>query len=247
MDPKLFVLLAIIPFSYTVGATTGFGSAIIALTLALHLYPLDFIIPVIVPLNLVICLYLVIRHRTGVDRSLLKRKVLPFTLSGMPIGLVIFHVVQTEALKFWFGLFVVGLAVFELIRLTRANGEVAGKPLSQAQSIFWLFGGGIVQGLWVSGGPLIAYWAGRSIPNKREFRSTLSALWLILNMILFFSHVATGGINLQTLKFSALLIPFQACGIALGEYIHGRLPERAFRMLVYVVLVFAGASVLLRS
>ena len=51
MDPGLLLLMWIILFAYLIGAATGFGSAIIALTLAVNLFPIDYLIPVIIPLN----------------------------------------------------------------------------------------------------------------------------------------------------------------------------------------------------
>ena len=247
MDFHLVLLMLIVLVAFSVGAATGFGNAIIALTLALNFFPIDFLIPVIVVLSIVTSLYLALRHRSGIDVPLLRKKILPYTLVGIPIGLIIFRTVRTENLKLGFGAFVLILSVFELIRTVRQDEHESPRPLGPFRSRLWLLGGGIIQGLWVSGGPLIAYWANRNITNKRQFRSTLSSLWLLLNTILLVGHVAMGRFTWKSAKMSAILLPFVLGGVVIGERLHDVLPEKSFRIAVYTILIFAGASVIITA
>jgi uncharacterized membrane protein YfcA len=243
-----FTLLAIIVlFSYLIGTTTGFGSSIIALTLSVHLYPMEFLIPVVIPLNIGISAYLVLRHYAGINGRTLFLRIIPPVAVGLPVGLIIFHIADTEKMKWAFGLFVLSVSLFELYRTIRSDEESAPRPLTKKRGLVWLLGGGITQGLWVSGGPMVAYWAARSIPSKREFRSTLACLFLILNGILLLAHTLGGRINLETGRTSVVLLPFVAVGVALGEWLYARLQEKTFRIVVFTVLVFAGASIVLRS
>lgn len=247
MDFHIAALSGIIFFAYSIGATVGFGSSVIALTLAVHLYRIDYLIPILVPLNLLLCAYLAIRHYEDIDLGILLKKVLPLTCLGMPVGLYVFNTVGTETLKFAFGLFVLCLSALELYRTIRTSGDEAPKPLGGLPAALLLFIGGIVQGIWVSGGPVVAYWAGRDIPEKKRFRSTLVALWLILNAILFVSHSLTGSITAETGRTSLLLLPATICALVAGEWIHDRLPERVFRISVYALLVFAGISIITKA
>ncbi len=246
-DPHFAILAVIVLAAYQIGATTGFGSAIIALTFAVNFYPIDYLIPVVVPLNLAICSYLVLRHPSGIRKEMLLKNILPPVCLGLPVGLVIFHTVDTDRLKWTFGLFVLLLSAFELLRTARATRAQLLRPLSATTSAAWLWMGGVIQGLWVSGGPLVAYWAGRTLPEKGAFRSTLSCLFLILNAVLFASHLAAGRITAGTLRASLLLLPAVFLGIVAGEWLHARLPERGFRMVVFAVLVFAGAAIVIRG
>lgn len=233
--------------AYMIGSATGFGSAIITLTFAALLFPLDFVIPVIIPLNLIICAYLVLRHHDGIDYNLLLRRIIPLTLLGMPVGLLLYYATDVTSLKWAFGAFVLVLSLLEINYLVRRAGNGALRPTASRQTILWLLGGGVIQGLWVSGGPLVAYWAGRNIADKKTFRSTLALLWLVLNAVLLITHLIGGTINADSARTSAILLPFLAAGIVLGEIVHSHLPERAFRIFVYVVLAFAGAAILLKG
>jgi uncharacterized protein len=247
MDWKLVLLAPIVCFSYMVAATAGVGAAVIALTIAVHFYPLDYLVPVIVPLNLTAYSYLAIRHRSGIDREVLLKRILPLALLGMPLGLWLYYTIETGSLKMAFGTFIFIVSTFELIRTARNGANPVMRPIKTPATIFWLLGGGIIQGLWVSGGVMIAYWAGRSIPTKRVFRSTLATVWMTLNIVLLVSHLFAGSINANTGIVSAMLLPFVIAGIALGEWVHGRLSEYRFKMFVYAILFFAGGSIILRS
>lgn len=242
------ILVAIALFAYFIGATTGFGDTVIivTVTVALNLYPLEFIVPTVVVLGFTISLYLVVRHHTGIDRRLLFRKILPVAGLGLPVGLLLFDVVNSSVLTIVLGAVVVFFSTLELILIIKA-GESVRKPMSSLQADFWLFSGGVVHGLYASGGPLIVYYAGRSIPDKRVFRSTLSALWLTLNGVMLITNLATGKLTARCAWTAVALLPALALGIVMGEWLHPRLPERSFRILVFSVLIAAGVSVLLKS
>ena len=77
----LFVLLA-----YTTEAMTGFGSIVIALSLGALVLPLDTLMPVLVPLNLLLSGYLSIRYRRLVHWRLLVRGILPLMAAGTLAG-----------------------------------------------------------------------------------------------------------------------------------------------------------------
>ncbi|HPQ69056.1 MAG TPA: sulfite exporter TauE/SafE family protein [bacterium] len=217
------------------------------LTFAAIFFPLEYVIPLIIPLNLVLCIYLVARHHDGVDYALFLQKIIPLTLLGMPVGMVLYYMTEAASLKWIFGLFVLALSLLEIAHLMRRKQQSALHPTGMWPTIFWLLGCGVVQGLWVSGGPVAAYWAGRNIADKKTFRSTLSLLWIVLNVVLLITHLIAGTINVVSARASALLLPAVIVGIVLGEIIHTRLPERGFRLFVYLVLAFAGVAILLRG
>ena len=99
-----------------------------------------------------------------------------------------------------------------------------------------------MQGIYAAGGPLIVYYAHRVLTHKSVFRATLSTVWLILNASVFASHLLAGRHTPRSLLTVLGLLPVLAVGIVIGEKLHGRIPERAFRLLVYSVLLLSGTS-----
>ncbi|MFH1150214.1 MAG: sulfite exporter TauE/SafE family protein [Actinomycetota bacterium] len=245
MDWRLALLSLIILFAYMVGATTGFGGAMIAVALAVHLYSVEFLVPVLVILNLAISIYIVVRHHDGIESRKLFRFMLPLAALGLPVGIAIFSVAKTNTLNLVLGVFIICFSLFELVILLRPGGGIERRPMSSAQGAFWLFLGGVMHGMYASGGGLVVYYAGRNIPDKKAFRSTLSALWLILNAVLLIVYLCIGKVTAEMAWVSLALLPVLVLGIVLGEWLHARLPERGFRILVFGVLLLAGISIFL--
>ncbi len=244
MDPHLAWLGLIVLLAYTVQAMTGFGSVILAVTLGSHLYPLETLLAVLVPMDVLLNAYLVGRHRAHVDRHVLFVRIVPVMGLGLFAGIGLFHFLQGDLLKRAFGLLVVLLSAREIWRLSGNSG--AGSLLSRWKYVLSVAGAGLVQGMFASGGPLIAYAADRIGLPKARFRSTLACLWLLTNTVLTASYAAAGRLNLDIARSIALLLPLVALGTVAGEKLHDRVDERAFRFVVYAVLVAAGASLLLR-
>ncbi len=240
---KLALLSLIVAFAYSVGAATGFGDTVIAVTVASHLYEISFLVPALVVLNQVISLYLVARHYRNIDKALLLRWILPLALAGIPGGVAAFHVLKGNILKIVLGATVASLALLELTILIIKGEDWERKEMGKVQSALWIFGGGIIHGMYASGGALIAYYAARNIRDKKVFRSTLSALWLVLNSVLITFFAFTGRIETKMITTAGCMIPAVIVGIVAGEWLHSRIPEYRFRVLVFVILLLAGISV----
>jgi len=195
-----------------------------------HLYPLEQLLPVLVGLNLVVSLYIVVRHRAAIAWPVLLRRVLP--------PMLLFRLGSSAALERGFGLFVAALAGIELLA---ARAPVA---LPARSGALVLLAGGLMHGLYASGGPMAVYYASRQLPDKGHFRSTLSVLWLLLNAVLIGSYLFGGKLGQGTAELIALNLPALCAGIWCGEWLHGRLPQTAFRRIV-LVLLLAGGLVLL--
>jgi len=238
----LFPLMMIVFLSNLTEACAGFGATILAIIFGARYFAIEDLIPILVPLNLLLSLTLVVRYRGDIDRKALLTRILPLTGIGMPIGIAIFQNAPSKALKIAFGIIVVVLGIFEL-----ATARAKSRPLPLWQGVLFLLGGGIMQGLYASGGPFVVYYASREIPNKRQFRTTLALLWLVLNIALVASLAATGKITRFTLGYSTYLLPSVALGMFVGMKVHDRVSESTFRRIVYLLLVLAGSSLAYRT
>lgn len=244
-DLTFFIFFLIVSLAQLSEAVSGFGSTIITLALGANLYPFETILPLIIPLNFCLSFYLVTRYRQSIDWNILKRTILPFFALGMAAGIFIFNFGQSRILQTIFGFLVILITTFELVQFFRVKTTAPNKPLKPLQSALCLIVGGIAHGIYATGGPMVVYYASRQLGNKKVFRSTLSFLWLIMTIVLCVNYYLGGGLTAGTLKTSALLLPALFLGIALGERIHARVDERVFRLIIYVLLFFAGFSLLL--
>lgn len=241
------MLAGCVGLAYTAEAATGFGSILIALTLGAQLYDVPELLPLLLSLSVLFTSFMVVRQRAHVDLPLLFDRILPFMAPGVAVGFVLF----TRAPMAWFapglGAFVVVVAGVELLRLlAQRDGTTQreARPLGPRRFAGVSFGAGVVQGVAGSGGPVLVYALGREGLCKARFRATLALVWLLLNLVLVATYVATGRLVAQTLPYIAGLVPVLALAFALGDWLHHRLDEQRFKRLVFVMLVGAGAALL---
>lgn len=246
MAPEFVSLVAVVCFAFAVEASLGFGSTVITVGLASLWMPLDSILPVFVPLNIVLSSYLVLRHRAHVSWRFMGTRVVPFMGLGLPLGFFLFAWFSGNGLKAGLGVFIVVLSAIELRRLARPSlvPQAALHPMTERLA---LVGGGIAHGAFASGGPLAVWVSGRVLEDKAAFRASLSLLWLLLNIALVTGYVMNGQIDVSTLRQSVLLLPSLAVGLVIGEWAHPRIPVQAFRVGIFALLLIVGVLLVLKS
>jgi hypothetical protein len=241
-EPRFWLLAAVVVGAFGVEAATGFGATVIAVSLGVHLFPLDVLLPVVVPLGLVLSASIAWRERAHTDRRLLTRRILPLMGLGLAIGIALFERASNAALQRAFGAFVVGVAALELWRERKGAPAAALPPLASRAA---LLGAGVVHGLFSTGGPLLVWSLGRAPIAKHAFRATLSTVWLVLGTALSSAYALRGHLDAASLAATAALLPALGAALLLGEWLHHRLDEARFRRVVYALLLATGLTNLL--
>lgn len=248
MSIGLYFLILVVFLANATEALSGFGSTILSIALGAQFYPVEFLIPVLLPLNILLSLYIVARYPEGIDRTMLIKKIFPFMGAGFVAGMMMFHTLQGGVLKNLFGVFILSVSIHGIhaARKIKSPSLLSAPCALRPFHHIGIFGAGILHGLYASGGPLLVYSLSRISLDKKSFRSTLSVVWLVLNVLLASSLYYTGKINRETLRMSALLFPTLPLGILTGELLHHRVNENSFRLFIFTVLFFAGISLFAR-
>ena len=124
-DLTELTFLVVVFGAYLVGATLGFGTTIIAVTFGAQLVPMEVVLPVVAPLNIALGSYIALRYRDATNWRVLLRRALPLTALGLPLGLFLFNLRQSEWLMLGFGLFVMVLAsntLYGRLRVLQTKG-----------------------------------------------------------------------------------------------------------------------------
>lgn len=223
-------------------AIAGFGSVLIALSVLLLINSdLDTALAWLVPLNMVLSIWIVTRNFKAILFKYLFIQLLPILSGGFLLGSYLNTILPPPFLKKSFGGLILLLSLQALLKQSAVE-----QALSKYLQLFWLLLGGVVHGLFSTGGPMVVYVASQSKLNKNQFRSTLAALWVILNGLMIIRLALFNSLNAHTLLISASLAPALLLSIAAGSFLFHRIQEVYFRKIVYGLLLITGILFLLQ-
>lgn len=241
-----FLLFALVVVAaYTVQTATGFGAMLVCVTFGAQLIGLEEVIHLVVPLSFLQTGYIAIRDRDSIDWGLLLRRVLPLMSLGMAFAFFLLTKVGGPWLGLAFGIMVLLLSARDLHQLRFATAGL-DKPISRPASAAAMFGAGIIHGIYASGGPMLVYAIGREGLAKKVFRSTLSMVWILLNVILVTRFMLAGDYDQEVALDVLLLVPAVPVGTLVGEWVHHKVDERTFKLAVLALLMAAAISLIVR-
>lgn len=246
MDPALLAFAIVVFAAYTVQTAIGFGSTLICVTFGAQFLSLDEVIRLAVPISFLQTGYIVLRHWDGIEWPLLLRRVLPLMALGMAIAFVLLARAGGPWLGLFFGVIVFVLSARDLHRMAPASKTAVEVPISRPASIAALLSAGVIHGIYASGGPMLVYAIGREGLTKRNFRSTLSMLWIVLNAVLVVRFLWIGAYERADAYHLLLLLPAVPLGILAGEWVHHKVDERRFKIAVLALLLAAAISLIVR-
>ncbi len=232
------VALAAIALAYTAFTVVGFGSAMIASG------PLSLVIPVakVIPL-LAMLDFLGAASRGWKNRQDVAWKefghLFPGMLLGQLLGVQVLARLPATAMAVGLGLFVA------LQGLKGLRRKPTGTPPARRAFVQGLFGG-VLGGLFGSGGFMYAAHLERQLPSRSAFRATqamliaLSTAWRIV--LCLWAGLIDAGLVMATLG----LVPAMAIGVYAGHHIDLRISREQLFGLLNILLVACGVSLAVR-
>ncbi len=236
------MLLRLIPFyaaaffGYMINGITSFAGNMFVIPFGFNTLGID---QSIVALNIMGFTSSLIVALTGFKRIIWREfaKMTIVMFAFMLVGMLINMVVSADILKIIFGIFVLSIGVYYLLR----NEEKAKTP---PEALLWgaLVLGGVIQGMFVSGGPMAIVYALNKIKDKDEMRGTLGAMWTVLNASYLIILIIRGQVTLEIATIAVIGIPFIVVGTFLGTIIAKHIRQDIFLKIVYVLLILLGIS-----
>lgn len=231
----LIVLLANIVFGIS-----GFGLTLIAIPLLAHLFPIKFVIPMVVLLDVVASLRQATKLRSGVYKQELV-PLLPFMLAGMGAGAFLLIRLPAEILLMGLGILVLVYGVYYVLRhdsvfrLARWTAVPIG-----------LFAG-TISALFGVGAPLyVMYLTGRGA-TPDHIRATMPVIFSFTTVGRIVLFAATGLFSESVLLTAAALLPVMLLGLYLGNRLHLNLSRNHVVRIIGALLVLSGFSLVLRA
>ncbi|RIX44687.1 MAG: sulfite exporter TauE/SafE family protein [Rhodocyclales bacterium GT-UBC] len=237
--PDLLFASAVLVVAYTLFSLSGFGSALIAGAPLATVLPVSRVIPLLALLD---CLGSVRRawlSRHAIDLMQL-RALLPAMLVGQLLGVQALSQLPQRGLALLMGGFVITYGLGKLLFARPPS------PPRRHGALLAGLGGGVLGGLFGSGGFVYASYLEQRLPERQQFRATqavligLSTAWRLL-------LCALGGlIDGQLLIIAFSLLPAAWLGDWLGKHIDLRLSRAQLTRLIHLLLVASGANLILR-
>ncbi len=223
--------IVIVLFAAILQTSTGFGFSIMATPFLLLLFEPKEAIQINLILSLVISAALITRVKNDMDPSIIKRFIIG-SVPGLVLGIVLFLMVSDLVLKVGIGIAVLLLTLLLTLqfRIRRSQGrDVVVGSLS----------GALTTGIGMPGPPLLLYFAG-SETNKEKLRATTLMFYLYIYSISLLIQVIFAGTTKTVWQSSALALPLIVLGLYVGERLFAVIPQKAFQVLMYVLLVITG-------
>jgi uncharacterized protein len=245
METLTVLLVGIIIFAASIiEAMTGFGSGIIALPFLASIVGIKTAVPMIMVISVIFTSYMLITNYKIINWRIYITIII-FVALGLPFGIYIFSSLNESLLRLILGIFIIASTVRSLYLMKYPAKENHSKPYSVFQRLM-LVGGGVIQGAFATGGPLIVIYSADKLREKSVFRATMSNVWLTLNLILITKNFILGGIMTnRVFLLVAAAFPFFIAGSVIGFKLHNKVSVKTFTLVINIVLLFAGISTII--
>lgn len=236
-----WLLSAVIIFvAYLVRGIAGFGSALVAVPLLALILPLNQVVPMVIAVDFSASVQQAIRERGLVKwQDLLP--IFPFSFMGLLVALFLYTNLDLQVLLRALGIFIVAFALYSLRpnNSPKPKGKIWAAPLG--------FLGGFIGSLFGTGGPFYVMYLRMRQLDKATFRGTTAMLFTVDGGIRLIGLSLIGIFNWQILILVLLAIPMKLAGFHTGHYLHHKLDERKFMLLVSVLLMLSGLSLIYKT
>ena len=239
--PEVLILSPLIVLTaYVIFGLSGFGSTLVAVPLLAHLFPLKFVIPMMVVLDCIGSISMGLRLRADVNRRELV-PLLPFMLAGMLAGAFLLLRLPAEILLGGLGVFVLAYGAFYVTgREAKARiGRWAVVPVG----IF----AGTTSSMFGVGGPIYVMYLTARGSTLEQIRATMPVIFIFTTIARIIIFSAAGLFTASVLYTSAALLPVMALGMWLGNRLHLNLSREQLARIIGALLVLSGGSLLLRA
>lgn len=241
---KNILFLIVVFLTNIIQCITGFAGTVLAMPFSVMLIGYDAAKAILNLLGLLASVYIVIICFKHINKKELG-KMTGIMLAGMAAGMYLkrFFTANPSLLYKTLGIIVIAFAVMNAVKFFRHKED---KELPAPVSVILLVLSGVVHGMFVCGGPLLVTYASGKLKDKDEFRGTLSAVWIILNGILFASDIIGGKFDAPTVKLTLVSAAVLAAALVAGNLISKKMSRKVFLILTYILMLISGVSLLIK-
>ena len=237
---SLALAALVVACGYFVFGLSGFGAAIITVPVLSHLWPVQFVLPMLSLLDLVAGISVGVRGIRQAERGELKRMI-PFALAGAALGVTLLVNLPRDAALASLGTFATLYGVYALME--RGALRRAGRGWAYPAG----FAGGACGALFGIGGPPYVIYLSRRIEDKGALRATVASMISVSVTTRLVLFLLVGLLPWEKILTALALLPFAAAGLWAGSHAHVHVSRERLGRIIGVLLVATGISLLARA
>lgn len=241
MDIKQILFILVIFLTNIIQAITGFAGSILAMPASIYLVGYATAKPIVNLVGIIASIGVVILNYKSINFKEFF-KIIVVMVIGIITGSIITKYISLDSKIIYY---ILGIIV---IVSTFLNIFKVKLPDSKNNKWFIIFdilvilASGLVQGIFVCGGPILAVYVTSKLKDKNEFRSTLSLIWIITNSIIFVNDISSGYYTMPTINLAVVASIVLIAAIIIGNLIAKKLNKDLFLKITYALLIISGIS-----
>lgn len=178
-------------------------------------------------------------------RSINWKQCLPvaaLVILGSIPGMFFLKHADTGVIKIIFGFVIIFIGIEMLFR------ELKPTKMKSNKVVLLIIGllSGVLCGLYGIGALLSAYFS-RVTDNSKAFKANICVVFLIDHIFRLTFYVFLDILTLETVKLTAMVLPFMLLGLFVGMKCCKFLDERKIKLLVVVMLIISGIALVINS
>lgn len=235
---KIIIFFIVLFVANVIQAITGFAGTLLAMPVSILLLGVNKAKVILNIMTFLSCLCIALKERKYIRYSILG-KIILFMGIGMAVGVLLFENISLDFLLLLYGILIIAIACKNIFG-SRKKKKVVKKSLMTVS----LLAAGVIHGMFVSGGALLVIYATSVLKEKKTFRATIAAVWVILNGGLMVSDYIHNCITGEVIKIIVLGIVPLFVAIAIGNKIHDQINQKIFLTITYILLLISGLSII---
>lgn len=247
-DIKSILFFVIVFISNVIQCITGFAGTVLAMPFSIMLIGFNSAKTILNILGIAASIGVLAMNRKSFNKKEFAR-ITGIMLIGMLIGFFIVHSfsVTADVLYKVLGVIVILFTLMGCVRTfgKKASADNVEKKVSLLSYLI-LIASGVVHGMFVCGGPLLIVYASRRLTDKDEFRSTLSAVWIVLNSIIMLTDIKNGSLSLEIMPLLAVSIIILFAAVWAGNKIAKHMNKKTFMIITYLLMGVSAVSLIMK-
>lgn len=235
--PEGILVGSIILLAAIAQSITGFGFALVAVSLLTHVLGLQAAVPLVAVISIFSNAALWYLYRHELDHQTVFRLSLA-AMVAMPLGVLALRYIPQHLAIQGLGLVIISYVIYDVCNLTLPSLKAWG----------WVYGigflAGLLTGAYNAGGPPVIVYGHCQQWTPQMFRSNLPAFFLINSVMALLVHLLQGNYTSEICRYALYSTPLFMLGLSIGTAIARQLDPTVFRKVVLLLLLLTGLNLL---